>query len=198
MKLDKSNAGKWRMLPMAVVFEADFAAWLKSLSRKARHGEAIMHWTDLGPFSTNAYALHEHLAGMYEYAIHRGQGPTALPNDCTPEGFYLAAVASRQQQVGVHEPVSPTPYERLSAFSQFLYCRMSDRIATAAGFGPAKARKAPADDGLGDGLDDGLGEGPGGALGALDGLDPGDGLDDLDDGLGDGLELALVDDGLDL
>lgn len=171
--------GDWRMLPMPAVFEADFAAWLQSLSRKARAVEATMHWTDLGPFAVSAYSLHADLAGRYEYLRHRGQAPVIRPDDTTPEGFYLLAVETRHRQIGLHHPFAPTPYERLSPFSHFIYQRMADRVAAAAGFGSPSTHKALLDDGLGDGLDDGLD----------DGLALASDEDGLDAGLDDGLEL---------
>lgn len=172
-------ADDWHSLNGPALFEADFAAWMKSLSRRARAAEATMHWRDLGPFAISAYGLHIDLMGTYRFRLHRNNPPLVLPDDCTPEGFYRMAVAVRHQQVGVHTPMIITSYDRLSPFSRFIYSRMTERVAASAGFGQQKAKN----DGLGDGLedvDDGLGGGD-------------DGLDDLDDGLG-GLALALVDD----
>lgn len=187
----------WRNLPMPVVFDADHAAWLKSLSRKQRVGEPAMSWSDLGPYTISAYGLHEGLASTYCFAVSKKKAPTVLPDDCTPQGFYLAAVEKRRRQVGVDDKTFvPTPYERLSAFSQFLYKQMAGRVAVAAGFSKG-AKPAKADDGLGDDLDDGLG-GLGDGLGEPESADDGLGsvevADDLDDGLG-GLALTS-DDGL--
>jgi hypothetical protein len=174
----------WHSATGPALFDADFAAWLKSLSRKARVGEAHMHWTDLGPFTISAYGLHLDLIGTYRFLAHRNKVPAVLPDDCTPEGFYLRAVEVRREQVGLHNPFVPTPYERLSAFSQFIYRCMTRRIAASAGIDKLSTRH----DGLdGDG-DDGLGDGLDGAAAPDDGLEGSDGLvDDLDDGLGDGL-----------
>lgn len=163
----------WQSWSGPALFEADFNAWLKSLTPKARAGEAQMHWTDLSPFTISAYGQHLELIGGYRFLAHKGKLPTAMQADCTPKGFYLRAVETRRRQIGLHNPFTPTPYERLSAFSHFIYQRMAERIAISAGFGPNKSPRAAQalDDGLGDGLDDGL--------------------DDLaltlDDGLGDGL-----------
>lgn len=169
---------QWQRWSGPTLFEADFNAWLKSLSPKARAGEAQVHWTDLSPFTVSAYGQHLDLIGGYRFLAHKGTVQTVMQPDCTPEGFYLRAVETRRRQIGLHNPFTPTPYERLSPFSHFMYQRMAERIATSAGFGPkvsAPTVQTPADDGLGDGLDDGLDE-------------PALALDDgLDDGLGDGL-----------
>lgn len=199
----------WRNVPMAAVFEADYDAWIKSLSKKARAAEPVMRWQDLGPYSHCAYGLHEHLASTYCFLTSKKKGPTELPDNCTPEGFYLEAVATRRQQVGLDAPPPmvktskkataappvevtpfvPTAFERLSPFSRFLYRRMADRVAVAAGFTTATSRASTLDDGLGDDLsvdDDGLG--------VDDGLGGADVPDDLDDGLGGAV--AASDDGL--
>lgn len=180
----------WRNLPMPAVFDADFKAWIKSLSRQARAGEPVMTWSDLGPFAVTAYGLHSDLASSYCFAVSKKKAPTVLPDDCTPQGFYLKAVATRRKQIGIDEPCVPTPYERLSAFSQFLYRRIADRLAVSAGFSTSTSRGSTLDDGLGDDLDDGLGE----PESDDDGLGGADVPDDLDDGLG-GLALT-ADDGL--
>ena len=170
---------QWRRWNGPALFEGDFAAWLKSLSPKARIGEAQVHWTDLSPFTVSAYGQHLDLIGSYCFLVHKGKAPATLPDDCTPEGFYLRAVETRRRQIGLHNPFTPTAYERLSAFSHFMYQRMAERIATSAGFSPQEA--PPAALAVADGLDDGLGGGE-----DLDGLDDGLGYDS-DDGLGDGL-----------
>lgn len=157
-----------------MLFEADFAAWLKSLSPRARLGEAQLLWSDLSPFTISAYGLHLSLIGSYRFLAHRGKAPTTLPDDCTPEGFYLKAVETRRRQIGLHNPFTPTPYERLSDFSHFIYRCMSERVATSAGFGKRSSKRAAKPDG--DGLDDGLGDGLDDGLGAF-------ADDDLEDGL---------------
>lgn len=177
----------WRSLPLAALFDADFAAWIKSLSRKARVGEPAMEWQDLGPFAHTAYQLHHDTADRYSYTRGKGARIDVLPEDATPEGFYEAAAKCRHQQVGTHNPLVVTPWDRLGAFSQFLYRRMADRIAQCAGF-KGSAQSPLVDDGLGGDLDDGLG---GDGLDAADdGLSDDDGLGgDFDDGLGSQVEL---------
>ena len=164
---------------MAAVFDADFSAWMKSLSRKARVGEPAMQWTDLGPHAHTAYQMHCDIASKYAFAVTKKLAPALLPDDATPQGFYKAAVLKRREQVGKALMID-TPWERLSAFSRFLYTRMAERIARSAGFKTA----AIADDGLGSD-DDGLGEPDD------DGLGGNDGIDEMDDGLS-----GLADDGL--
>jgi hypothetical protein len=184
----KHDPNAWRDRPMPELFDADYSAWIKSLSRERRKGEVSMAWENLGPFTHTAYSLHVGMVNTMLLAISKGKGPTTLPFDCQPEGFYHRVVDTRRMNAGVKEPQVTTPYDRLSAFSQFIYRRLTDRLAVAAGFKTGTSRSATLDDGLGDGLsepesdDDGLG-------GGLE-------ADGLDDGL-DGLELALVeDDGL--
>ena len=174
---------QWHEGSGPALFDADFKAWWKKLDPHERAMEAHMHWVDLGPFAHSTYSLHLALIGSYRFMLHRNQAPKELPDDCTPEGFYLKAVANRRRQVGVTEDTFvPTPYERLSSFSHFIYERITERIALAAGFASNRKAPNPSSDGLEDD-DDGLG-------GDDDGLsiDDGLGLDDgLDDGLGDGL-----------
>jgi hypothetical protein len=178
-----------------MLFDADFAAWVRSLSPKARAGEAQLQWTDLSPFTISAYGLHLGLIGSYRFLAHRGKGPTTLPDDCTPEGFYLKAIETRRRQIGLHNPFSPTPYERLSNFSHFIYRCMAERVAMSAGFaGRTPSAATSGNDGLDDdGIDDGLSA----PESADDGLGGGDMSDSLADGLDDGLSvLAEADDGL--
>ena len=176
-----------------MLFEADFAAWVRSLTPKARLGEAQLQWSDLSPFTISAYGMHLSLIGSYRVLVHRGKGPTTLPDDCTPEGLYLKAIETRRRQIGLHNPFSPTPYERLSDFSHFIYRCMSDRVAKSAGFGKPMSAARPDNDGL----DDGLGDGLSAPVGLDDGLDGGEEVDTLADGLDDGLSvLAEADDGL--
>lgn len=154
---------------MPALFKADYAAWLESRTPQERRLEGVVRWTKLGPFTQSLYAMHRDLIAGYHYLVHRGDAPTVLPPECTPEAFYLKAVTGRRLQLGLQGPFTPTPYGQLSAFSHFLYERLTDRVARSAGFG---VDSAPIDDGLGQWSDDGLS----------------DGLDDaLDDGLGDGL-----------
>jgi hypothetical protein len=142
-----------------------------------------MSWSDHGPFVHTAYQLHCDLAGQYLYRISKGERIPVLPVDCTPEGLYVASVVCRRKQVGELAVVVDTPWNRLSAYSQFLFGRMSERVARCAGFGGKAV--ASTNDGLGlsDDLDDGLASGVDDGLGA-DLTDDGLGLsDDLDDGL---------------
>lgn len=176
-----------------MLFEADFAAWLGSLSPKARLAEAQLQWSDLSPFTISAYGLHLGLIGSYRFLLHRGKGPTTMPEDCTPEGFYLKAVETRRRQIGLHNPFSPTPYERLSEFSHFIYRCMAERVAMSAGFSKRSSKPvaSPDSDGLGDDIEDGLS----GPESADDGLGGGVVVASLADGLDDGLS-AIADDGL--
>jgi hypothetical protein len=175
----------WTNAP--ALYEGDFAAWLKSLGPKARERECIVRWIDLGPFTHSAYGMHRDMIAGYQYLLHKGNAPAELPQDCTPEGFYRQAVQTRREQIGLHNPFTPTPYERLSEFSHFIYRRITDRLAAAAGFDKPKAStladrmdgldflqvfpsaRDDQDDGLGDGLDDGIDDGLGDSL--SDGLD---------------------------
>jgi hypothetical protein len=155
MKPEK-HSDEWRGWSMSMAFDEDYAAWLKGLSRKQRVGEPAMSWSDHGPFVHTAYQLHCDLAGQYVYRVGKGERISVLPVDCTPEGLYAAAVACRRRHVGDLAVVVDTPWHRLSAYSQFLFKRMAERVARCAGFGGKSV--APVDDGLGlsDDLDDGL------------------------------------------
>jgi hypothetical protein len=146
---------------MPALFKADFAAWLNSRTPEERELEAVVRWTDLGPFTRSIYAMHRDLIAGYQYLMHKGKAPTVLPDECTPAGFYIKAVTGRRLQLGLQAPFTPTPFGHLSEFSHFIYRRLTDRVARSAGFG---VEEMAVDDGLEGGLND-----------------------DLDDGLGDGL-----------
>jgi hypothetical protein len=141
---------------MPALFKADFAAWLNSRTPQERELEAVVRWTDLGPFTRSIYAMHRDLIASYQYLAHKGKAPTVLPVECTPAGFYVRAVTGRRLQLGMQDPFTPTPFGQLSEFSHFIYRRLTDRVARSAGFG---VEEMAVDDGLGSGLNDGQGDG---------------------------------------
>lgn len=188
--MDKNPAGlnSWTSLSPAVLFDADHAAWIKSLSRKQRAGEPAMQWGDLGPFVHTAYSLHCQIGAEYEY-----KPPVTLTDMCQPGGFYKTCVETRRKNIGLHHPFVPTPYERLSAFSQFIYIQMCKRLTSL-------VKKKGIDDGLGSALDDGLESSVVSDMQADDGLGFADVLTTTSDGLDDhpesGSDLCNEDDGL--
>ena len=119
----------WRRLQMATVFEQDHAAWRKKLKTDSDLVESTMTWGDCSDFTRNAYSLHVDLASTYTFLASKNRLPATLPAECTPAGFYYAAVASRDRQVGVQRDELDVPsYSELSLFSQFIYTRITDRL----------------------------------------------------------------------
>ena len=116
--------GNWYSLPAARIFEQDHAEW-----RRARTQEPTMTWSDASPHTRNAYQLAVDLASTYNYLSHKGRLPAKLPSECTPSGFYYAAVESRDRQVGLQRDMLDVPaYSELSPFSQFIYSRIAKRL----------------------------------------------------------------------
>lgn len=134
-KTSTSVNGSWLNIATPVLFDRDHAAW-----RKRSKNEPEMSWVDCGDFTRNAYALMVDLASTYIYLSHKGRLPATMPDECSPSGFYYAAVVSRDRQVGIQRDELDIPsYSSLSPFSQFIYTRIADRLRDIV---------APVDDGL--------------------------------------------------
>lgn len=140
----------WTHLAAPTLFDQDHFAWRKKVKTHSNLAESVMTWSDISDFTRNAYALMCDLGNTYAFLASRNRLPATLPDECTPDGFYRAAVMSRDRQVGVWRDELDIPsFEELAPFSKFIYGRITDRL---------REIVEPDDDGLDfdDGLEDGL------------------------------------------